>query len=268
MSLSKEKIEIQNQWNNNPCGQVGDITYDLNYFLKVEKNRYVDYAPWMMDTYKYSDPKYAKKRLLEIGYGQGTDLVQYSMSGAICYGIDYTPKHVELAKLNFLLRGIDANLIQGDASALPYEENYFDKVVSFGALHHTPDIKNCISEVYRVLKPNGEFVLSLYHRNIIFYYIKKVLIDGILKLGFLRLGYKGVMATVEKGADGKNIKPLVNVYSKKELMKLLNQFNNLSFEVHHLNKEDFPFIGQLLPNKLREILGRHFGWYIVAKCYK
>ena len=44
------------------------------------------------------------------------------------------------------------------------------------------------------------------------------------------------MATVEKGADGKNIKPLVNVYSKKELMKLLNQFNNLSFEVHHLKQ--------------------------------
>ena len=82
-----------------------------------------------------------KKRLLEIGYGQGTDLVQYSMSGAICYGIDYTPKHVELAKLNFLLRGIDANLIQGDASALPYEENYFDKVVSFWCFASHPGYK-------------------------------------------------------------------------------------------------------------------------------
>lgn len=260
------KEEIRKQWNNNPCGQVGDITYDLTYFKNVEDNRYTEYGEWMKETYDYQNPDQKGKRLLEVGFGQGTDLVQYAMSGAEVYGIDYTPKHYELAKLNFELRGLTANLNLGDASDLPFESNYFDKVVSFGVLHHTPDIQACIDEIHRVLKPGGQLVLSLYYKNSFFYYYVKLFLDGILKLKLFTLGYHGLMSTVETGADGKKIKPLVNVYSKKELNKILKDFTIVKTRIRHLKKYHIPFF--LRSEGMLEKLSRKYGWYIIVTAQK
>ena len=261
-----EKAHIQKQWNANPCGQVGDITYDLDYFKRVEDNRYEQYGPWMKAFYKYDDKKWSGKKLLEVGFGQGTDLVQYSKSGAHVYGIDYTPHHVELAQLNFKLRGIQANLIQGDAAQLPYSDNEFDKIVSFGVLHHTPDTQKCFDEVHRVLKPGGEFVLSLYHQNGFFYYYVKLFVQGLLKGKLFTLGYKGLMATVEAGADGKEIKPVVKVYSKRKLRRMLKDFSSVRFDIRHLKPAHLPPLmqGEGIRNRLR----KKYGWYIIATAIK
>jgi ubiquinone/menaquinone biosynthesis C-methylase UbiE len=263
--IAKGKEQIAKQWNNRPCGQVGDLTYDLDYFERVEENRYTNYGPWMKPFYRYDDPAWKGKKFLEIGYGQGTDMVQYIKSGAECYGIDYTPNHVELAKLNLKLRGLEANLIQGDASNLPYKDNYFDKIASFGVLHHTPDTQKCFDEAHRVLKPGGVFMLSLYHRNSFFYYYVKLFVEGILKLKLLKLGYKGLMATVEEGADGKNIKPVVKVYSRRQLGKMLRKFSSVKFHIRHLKANHTPKISD---QSRLDRLEKKYGWYIIAEAVK
>jgi len=267
LEATEYKEHIRKQWNNNPCGKVGDITYDLEYFLKVEKNRY-ELNPWIISSYNFGSDEFKGISLLEVGFGQGTDLVQFAKSGAICSGIDYTPKHFELAKLNFELRGLSADLHLGDAAHLPFKDNSFDRVYSTGVLHHTPDIDKCIDEVYRVLKPGGVFVMSLYHKNSLFHYYKKVFIDGILKLKLLTLGYMGVMATLEEGADGKLIKPLVNVYNKKSLEPMLKKFKSTEYDIRHLSKIDIPGLGSILSKNYLDQLQSKYGWYIISKSVK
>jgi len=46
----------------------------------------------------------------------------------------------------------------GDALALPVESETVDFVISNGVLNLTPDKREAFSEVFRVLKPGGQFL--------------------------------------------------------------------------------------------------------------
>ena len=264
---SAEKEQTKLQWNTNPCGASGEITEDLEYFKRVEKERYDDYAPWMRDFYQYSNPKHQGIKLLEVGFGQGTDLSQYALGGAIIHGVDITPRHFDLAIKNFNVRGLKGLFFLEDASQLHFENNYFDKVVSFGVLHHTPDIEDAVKQVHRVLKPGGEFVMSLYHKHSAFHYWNKVLYEGILKFGFIDRGYSGVLATIETGADGKKIKPYVKLYSRSMMHKLLKDFSSVKIEIRHLHGGHFPF-SKFVPKWFIRWAEPKMGWYIIATATK
>ena len=108
----------------------------LDYFLNVEKNRY-DIQPWMHDYFQFE--KFAGKRVLEIGVGQGTDLVQFAKAGALCHAIDITDNHLSLAAQNFSIRRLNIEFKKCDAVAISYPDDYFDTVYSFGVIHHIPE---------------------------------------------------------------------------------------------------------------------------------
>ena len=71
-------------------------------------------------------------------------------------------------------------------------------------------------------------------------------------------------------------KPLVNVYSKKELTEILEStgFEVSSIEVRKLVKEDMPYLPilrslwKVIPQKLYDRIGKYFGWYVIAKGIK
>ena len=266
MDHTEWKKETVKQWNNKACGSLENSNIDLEYFLEVEENRYNNYGPWMKEFYAYHDHKGIN--LLEIGFGQGTDLVQYKKGGAMVSGVDLTPNHYELANKNFELRGLKANLFLEDASNLHFDDDTFDKVVSFGVLHHTPDIEKCISEVYRVLKPGGKFVMTLYHRNSVFFLFLKLIVDGLFHLNLFRLGYNGIKATIEKGADGKKIKPLVLVYTSKKMKKVLRHFSSVEIHKRHLKRSDFWIFGRFISDKMLSKWEKSVGWYIIGVAEK
>lgn len=264
--IAAQKEQTRKQWNANPCGQVGDIEYSPEYFLKVEEYRYNGYGDWMRDFYRYDN--HAGVRLLEVGFGQGTDLVQYCKGGAECYGVDITEHHRELAIANFSSRELKAELFLEDAADLHFEDGYFDKVVSFGVLHHTPDIEQCVGEVHRVLKDGGEFVISLYHKNSAFWWLTKFLKEGIFKGKLLSIGYSGLKATIERGADGKNIKPYVKLYTRSSLRKLMRDFSDVEIHVKHLYGKNFWPLGRFIPKPILKLLEPWLGWYVIARATK
>jgi SAM-dependent methyltransferase len=49
--------------------------------------------------------------------------------------------------------------LQGDAHAIPCEGNSFDVVVCRQAAHHFPNVRQCVDEWVRVLKPGGKLLL-------------------------------------------------------------------------------------------------------------
>ena len=50
-----------------------------------------------------------------------------------------------------------------DAENLPFHDNEFDVVYSWGVLHHSPDTAQAFREAFRVLRPGGIFKAMIYH---------------------------------------------------------------------------------------------------------
>jgi demethylmenaquinone methyltransferase/2-methoxy-6-polyprenyl-1,4-benzoquinol methylase len=80
------------------------------------------------------------------------------------FGLDFSHTMLERAMEKVAVFGKDrVKLIQGDAGNMPFSDNYFDSVgISFGFRNLTfenPDAQLHISEVLRVLKPGGRFVI-------------------------------------------------------------------------------------------------------------
>ena len=53
-----------------------------------------------------------------------------------------------------------SNLQRIDAENLPFKDNYFDIVYSWGVIHHSEDTEQVVKEIYRILKPGGHFLIS------------------------------------------------------------------------------------------------------------
>jgi SAM-dependent methyltransferase len=86
----------------------------------TEEERYSTY-PWLYDAAEFSNHR--GERILEIGCGTGSDLLQFAKHGAVATGIDLTTKHVELAR-----RRVDGLTVvhEADARNLPFEDANFD----------------------------------------------------------------------------------------------------------------------------------------------
>jgi len=97
--------------------------------------------------------------LLEVGPGPGltTDFLRQRISRITSIEID--PRLANSLKRR--LAGTNVNVVEGDATAMPFEDCAFSGAVSFTMLHHVPSKAlqdRLLSEVYRVLKPGALFI--------------------------------------------------------------------------------------------------------------
>jgi len=98
----------------------------------------------------YLEPR-AADRLLEVGCGRGylTRLVQRIAPATT--GIDVNAEAVANA--------VTGGLRIMDAQRLEFPDASFDKIYSFHAIEHIPDVARALSEMDRVLKPGGTVLL-------------------------------------------------------------------------------------------------------------
>lgn len=161
--MDHSKKIVQKYWEENPCGtQFAKSKEDLKrYFGEIEEHRY-NVEPFIHSFAQFS--RWKGKKVLEVGVGVGTDHVQFARSGAILTGIDLTSSAIELTKKRFELERLEFRLQQCDAEKLPFDENSFDLVYSWGVIHHTPDTQKAADEIYRVCKKGGKICVMIYHR--------------------------------------------------------------------------------------------------------
>lgn len=209
---------VREYWNREPCGTcANDIVSDkLAWFVDIARKRRAK-EPFIP---RYAEPwRWNKKNILEVGCGAGSDLVVFALSGADVNAIDLSDKSVELARSNLTLRGLSGDVRVADAENLPYKDNYFDFVYSWGVLHHTPDTQKAINEIYRVLKPGGEICVMLYNRRSLVS-LQMYLFYGLFKFRpFAKLN----------DLYGKyHESPGTKVYTPKELESMFSQFSKMN----------------------------------------
>jgi ubiquinone/menaquinone biosynthesis C-methylase UbiE len=102
--------------------------------------------------------------ILEIGCGAGKAIERVAelvSQGQIC-GIDLSPTMIRVARRrnhrNVIAGKVD--LYQGTVVALPFAHQQFDAIFSIHSVYFWPDQHQALSEVYRVLKPQGSIVLT------------------------------------------------------------------------------------------------------------
>lgn len=101
--------------------------------------------------------------VLDVGCGGGRTVRK--LCGLVgcgkAYGVDYSElcvkKSQKLNERDILCR--KAKIQQASVSALPYDDNTFDKVIAVETYYFWPDKLNDLREVYRVLKPGGRLML-------------------------------------------------------------------------------------------------------------
>lgn len=261
------KAEAIRQWNADPCGATPEHPFGSpDFFRDVERERY-EQNPWLRAAARFTD--FAGRSVLEIGFGLGTDYVQFARSGARCFGIDLTPTHVFASRARLRQEGFPLRLVRGDAERLPFRSDAFDAVYSVGVLHHTPGTEVAIDEAYRVLHPGGDAVIALYHRDSAIYWWMFLRL-GVLGGGFWRDGYRKTLARVEYRAQG-DATPLVKVYSRRAARRLFHRFSRTETSIHHFEFTHAGHLGLLVgwvADGMRETFSRWIGWYVMIRARK
>lgn len=106
----------------------------------------------------------ARGRVLEVAVGTGRNLPYYSRDVSLV-GIDLSPEMLAIARTRAAEVRVDADLRQGDAEALPFEDSSFDTVVCALALCSIPRPQVALGEMARVVVPGGSVVLVDHTRS-------------------------------------------------------------------------------------------------------
>ncbi len=283
------KARVREWWNARPCGspvsqaEIGSRAF----FEDVERHRYAQ-EPYISDVVRFE--RWKGTRVLEIGCGLGTDLLQFARAGAYVTGVDLTPRAVELTSRRLALYGYGGRIEIGDAESLHFADETFDLVYAHGVLHHTPDTPRAFEEIHRVLKPDGTAIAMLYHKHSYNYWINIRLLRPI---GFwlLRKGYavrwlsalsgtpvdllrdyqrstNGAWTSqdlLNNSTDGPG-NPLSKVFTRREVKQMCAKFSRIETRVHWLVRKNVPVVGKYLPGPIDYVSGRLFGWalYVIA----
>lgn len=105
----------------------------------------------------------ATGRILEVGAGTGFFAINLWQAGCIdgeIHATDISEGMLAVCKRNGAEHGLEIHTRQGDAEALPYEDDSFDLVIGHAFIHHLPVPGKALQEMFRVLRPGGRIVIA------------------------------------------------------------------------------------------------------------
>ena len=277
--LENSKKSIQEWWTQNPM-TYGETHGQTNYTDGVYSMGTKDFFDRVdQEFYSWNQPLhdqkpfdrlfpydlYKGKKVLEIGCGLGTMLMNWAQNEAKCTGVDLNPTSIAQSKKRFEIQGLIADIRLEDANQLPFEDNQFDYVWSWGVLHHSPNLDISIKELFRVLKPGGGFGLMLYNRKSLYQYYMTDYVEGFLHqeakfLSPLELNSRYGDGHREEG------NPHTWPITKKEGLALLYPFSNnvnvriLGTDLDCVLRLMLPGLINIVHKSIIKALARRYGW--------
>ena len=158
------KKQVKQHWETETAGiRYGEGVDIETFYRTVEEQRY-HLEPYIPGFAQFE--RYTAEHVLEIGVGGGVDFSQFVHHGALATGVDLTSAGIAHTgqRLKALNREADAyHLVQADAENLPFREDTFRLVYSWGVMHHSPDTERAFAEAFRVLRPGCGLKAMIYH---------------------------------------------------------------------------------------------------------
>ncbi|MEN6545252.1 MAG: methyltransferase domain-containing protein [Armatimonadia bacterium] len=109
-------------------------------------------------------PLQPEDRIADVCCGMGRHLLPLVSQGYQVVGLDRSPMMLALAHRGAQAAGLQARLVLGDSSRLPFRDASLDVVLnlfnSFGYFEREEDDRRVLAEAARALKPGGRFLLD------------------------------------------------------------------------------------------------------------
>jgi len=281
--------DVQRFWNDHPCDSHTSQAprHDRAFFEDVAAERYR--KEWHIPSMARFE-QFAGRRVLEIGCGLGTDGAQFAAHGARYTGVDLTAESTGLTRRHLRFRNLPGQVAQTNAESLPFADESFDHVYSYGVIHHSPNTEQIAREMHRVLKAGGTMCVMIYHQNSVNYWFEIMFLRRLLRYClrptwapsfFARLtGFDGDKLArqrerflspaardparwVSMNTDGPEC-PLAKVYTRASAGRLFEMFADVRCRAYFFDKSHYPLIGRLIPRALESALGRAWGWHLVV----
>jgi ubiquinone/menaquinone biosynthesis C-methylase UbiE len=215
------KTKVADFWEEKSCGEIYAVgKSDKDYYQSQGKARY-ELEPYIFDFAKFDEG--TNKDVLEIGVGMGADHIEWAKSNPRSLtGVDLTPRAVEHTEKRLSVYGFTSDVTVADAELLPFGDNSFDLVYSWGVLHHSPNTLQAVNEVYRVLRPGGTSRIMIYHKYSLTGYMLWI------RFGLLRgrpfCSLDDIYANYLES-------PGTKAYTQEEARKMLAQFSTVNIKV-------------------------------------
>jgi SAM-dependent methyltransferase len=223
MEPSPTVADVERFWDNRPCNiKHSDLPIGSEaYFDQVETRRYLveNHIPRFADFGAWKGC-----RVLEIGCGIGSDTIRFARAGADVTAIDISQKSIDIAQERaYVYRLADKiKFIHGDAERLHLSLGLyckpFDLVYAFGVLHHTPNPKLALWNIYSYTHKDSTLKLMLYNK----YSYKALAI--LAKNGFQIWKFNQLMAKYSEAQSGC---PITRVYSKADVRELMAGYRHM-----------------------------------------
>lgn len=110
--------------------------------------------------------KNTKGNYLDLGCGSGRNFMK--LSKARCFGVDFSEEMLNLARDTSKKEGVFITLKKADVSNLPFQDNFFDKILFHSVIHCIPlkeDRKRSLEEIYRTLQLGGTAMITAWSRK-------------------------------------------------------------------------------------------------------
>ena len=166
MKLGKSKLEEL---------KLQDNVMSKKYEHIRETNRFSKYYHdlWNQKIVDLIDEKPRKILDYCCGTSKLFPFIRKSFNDAEYLGIDLSEKMIEIAQRRFK-KDKKFKVCRQDGENLNLRSNYFDVVISRGAIHHFPHPEKGLREINKVLKTGGILILTEPTSNILIKYLRKV----------------------------------------------------------------------------------------------
>jgi len=260
--------DVRDYWNRRPCNirhspaKIGT----REYFDQVEARKYMvePHIPAFADF-----PKWAGKKVLEIGCGMGTDTMNFARAGAEVTAVDLSSESLDLAKKRAEIFGLSDRITFCEANAERLAEfvppQKYDLIYSFGVIHHSPHPEEIIKQITNDFVQTGTTLkLMVYYR-----YSWKVLWMLMLEKGkFWKLD-----DIIAKHSEAQTGCPVTYSYTRKGITELVGErFEVDDVFVDHIFPYQIPkyvkyeyekeWYWRILPEAAFRKFERSFGWHL------
>lgn len=141
---------------------------------------------------------------LDIGFGGGLsfEIMENEYPDVKMHGLEISENALKRSKNKFksAIKDNKLELKEGSVHRIPYPDNHFNHIISINTVYFWEDVPDAFTEVKRVLKPGGTFVLSIREKETLkkikatkygfHFYETEDLIDALETTGFTVILHK------------------------------------------------------------------------------